>query len=92
MHIDFLSSANMREVLDLLWDYRERWKSIGTTLGIDTGILDAIDKDSQEYEESLVKLISTWLQGNNPRPTWSAMTIALQAQQVAGGVTSVQGV
>lgn len=82
----------MKEVVDVFWNFRSRWKFIGIELGIDGGTLDAIDKDHRESEDSLVKLISTWLRGNNPIPTRSAMATALNSQQVIGGVTSVHGV
>lgn len=92
IHVDFLSSGNMREVLDLIWDYRSRWKFIGIVLGVDPGTLDAIEKDHNKAEDSLVELIGKWLRGSRPKPTQSALTIALQSRQVADGISSVQGV
>ena len=88
-HVDILSRDNMREVLDTFWDCRAKWKLIGIELGMDIGTLDAIDKDNNKVEDSLVDMIKQWLRG---KPTRRTMTMALKARCVTGGVTSVQGI
>ena len=83
-HTDQLNLDNTREVLDLMWDYRAKWRFIGITLGIDASTLDAIETDNTEVEGCLTKVITTWLRGVNPRPTRSAMKAALRSKQVTG--------
>ena len=85
---DHLCTANMREVLDLTWSYRARWKFIGIELGVDMGTLDAIEKNNRDVEDCLVRLLSVWLRG---KATRSAMTRALQSGKVIGEATSSQG-
>ena len=51
---DLLSINNIKEVvLDEMWDYRARWKSIGIELCVDTGTLDAIEKDCRKVNDCL---------------------------------------
>ena len=88
---DLLSTDNMREVFDLAWDYRSRWKFIGIELNIDPGTLDAIDKDNKNAEDCLCEMLIKWLCGSNPSPTRSALTIALRSRLVAGETASTQG-
>ena len=78
----------MREVLDLTWNYRAKWKFLGIELGIDIGTLDAIEKNNREVEDCLVQLLSKWLRS---KATRSAMTKALQSRKVTGEATSAQG-
>lgn len=75
-------------MIDLAWNYRAKWRFIGIQLGIDQGTLDAIEKNNNEVEDCLSKLVSLWLRGTNPRPTRSAMTKALQSQCVAGSASA----
>ena len=86
-----LKNDNLREVLDIFWDYRASWKLIGVELGIDSGMLEAIDKNHSRVEDQLVQLIVKWLRGNNPKPTRSKMARVLQSKYLMGGASSIQG-
>lgn len=70
----------MREVLDIFWNYRSKWKIIGIELGIDMGTIECIDKDNRWSEEALVAVIHCWLRGNKPKPTRRAMLMVLQSK------------
>ena len=85
-----LTLDNMKEMLDLTWDYRSRWRLIGIQIGIDVGTLDALDKNHKDVEDCLTGLICHWLRGTNPRPTRIAMLEALESSPVAGGAGSAQ--
>ena len=90
MCADILSSADIREVLDRIWDYRACWKIIGIELGMDAGTLDAIGKNNiHKVEDCLVDLLTVWLRGNATR---SAMTKALQSTKITAETTSTQGI
>ena len=82
-----LTPDNMKEMLDLTWDYRSKWKFIGIELGINPGTLDALDADNKKAGQCLSELISLWLRGKSPKPTRSAMVEALQSSCVTGGAT-----
>ena len=73
----------MKEILDVAWDSRARWRFIGIELGFDTGTLDAIEYDKKKAEDCLSELISEWLRQSDPRPTRTAMAKALESPSVA---------
>ena len=79
---DILSIDNIKEVLDEMWDYRARWKSIGIELRVDTGTLDAIEKDHRMVNDCLQEMIKHWLR-NSPRPTKEIIRVALQSKRVS---------
>ena len=74
-----LTPRNIREIIDLTWPHRARWKLIGIELGIDIGTLDAIEKDRRIVQDCLSELISTWLR-TAPRPTHAAITAVLKSE------------
>ena len=90
-HAEYLCIDNTRELLDLLWDYRSKWNLLGIQLGIDDSTLEAIDMDQRKTENALVEVIKKWLRRVDPRPTRSALTMALQSECLAGKATSTQG-
>ena len=83
MYAAILTIKDIREVLDLTWNYRARWKFIGTELEIDVGTLDAIDANNKTVEDSLREMINHWLRNEKPRPTRDAITVALQSEHVS---------
>ena len=76
-------------MIDLTWPYRSSWKLIGIDLGIDTGTLDAIDKNNKKVEDCLTELITGWLRNTEPRPTRAAITAVLSSEHIlsAAGIT-----
>ena len=89
-YAEVLSTENMKEVLDLTWDYRSKWMFIGIALGIDMGTLKAIEKDKKDTEDCLVELLNKWL--CCPKATRSALTTALQSRQLIVEAASTQGI
>ena len=81
-----LTSNNVKEVLNLTWTYRSRWRFVGIELGIDVNTLDAIERDHRKAEDCLTELITIWLRRTNPKPTKSAITRALESQSVMASV------
>ena len=77
-----LTPENTREIIDLAWDHRARWKLIGTELGIDTGTLDAIDANNKKVEGCLNDLISGWLRNSKARPTRAAVIAVLKSEYI----------
>ena len=65
-----------------MWDYRARWKSIGIELRVDTGTLDAIEKDCRMVNDCLQEMIKYWLR-NSPRPTREIIKVALRSKLVS---------
>ena len=83
MHVDVLCTKDMKEVLEMTWNYRARWRFIGIELGIDEGTLDAIEKDNRKVEDSLREMIALWLRGCNPKPSRHTISMALQSGRVS---------
>ena len=79
-----LTPENMREVLDLTFPYRAKWRRIGIQLGIDIGKIDAIEANRRMVEDCLTDLISHWLRNTKPKPTRGALTAVLQSEHVSG--------
>ena len=90
IHAEPLNPDNTREILDVTWPHRARWRLIGTELGIDTGTLDAIDANNKKVEGCLNELITGWLRKTNPRPTRVAITAVLNSEHIlsAAGILS----
>ena len=67
-----------------MWDYRARWKFIGIQLHIDTGTLDAIEKDCKMVDDCLLRMIKGWLR-NSPRSTVTreSIRVALRSKHVS---------
>ena len=72
----------MREIIDLTWPHRARWRLIGIELRIDTGTLDAIDANNKKVEGCLDELITKWLRNTHPRPTRTAITDVLKSERI----------
>ena len=79
-----LSIENAKEIIDLAWDYRARWKFIGREVGIDEGTLEAIAMDERTVDDRLSRVITIWLKKINPKPTRSAIIAALKSERVSG--------
>ena len=82
-HAALLSTENLKEILDLTWKYRARWRFIGVELGIDEGTLDAIHKDNRKVEDCLREMITLWLRGCKPKRSRHAINTALQSGHVS---------
>ena len=82
IHAEPLNPDNTREILDVTWPHRARWRLIGIELGIDTGTLDAINANNKTVEECLYNLIIGWLRKTNPRPTRAAITAVLNSEHI----------
>ena len=77
-----LTPDNTREIIDVTWPHRARWRLIGTELGIDTGTLDAIDANNKKVEGCLNELITGWIRSITPRPTRAAITAVLNSEHI----------
>ena len=49
------------------------WNNIGALLGIDENKLKAIKSEQQQVNNCLRAMISEWLNGVTPSPTWSKL-------------------
>lgn len=81
----------MREVLDLLWEYRAKWNLIGVQLGLTTSTLDAIDVEHRKVADALLEVIKHWLRQTSPKPTRTALTMAIVSKCLTEEAASIKG-
>jgi hypothetical protein len=62
-----------------MWNYRAKWYFIGIELRIDTGTLDALERDYRMVDDCLIRMINIWLRRRSPRPTRQMIKVALQS-------------
>ena len=80
-----MTPDNIREVLDLTFPHRAKWRLIGVQLGIDVGTLDAIEADRKMVGDCLIDLIKHWLRKTVLKPTRGALTSVLYSQCCTSG-------
>ena len=85
-----LTTSDMREVIDTLWDYRAKWRLIGIQMGIKPGDLDAIGKHN-DVDDALIDVTKQWLRNANPKPNRAKLAAIIESKCIAGEVTSTQG-
>ena len=85
-HTALLSIENLKEILDLTWNCRARWRFLGIELGIDEGTLDAINENNRRVEDCLREMITIWLRNDKPKPSRHAISTALQSGRVSSTV------
>ena len=75
-----LSISDLRAVVEYLWPARSKWYRIGLFLGIEEGTLETTKKDHRDNSgDCLSALMSTWLKGTDPKPTWRALEDVLKS-------------
>ena len=71
--------------LALIDQLQPRWYDVFLHLGIEREILDKCLKDHPfDYHSSLVKILTVWLQRENPPPSWQALVDVLQNKLLEG--------
>ena len=76
----------MKEVFEMTWNYRARWRFIGIELGVDEGTLDAIDKDNRKVEDCLREMVILWLRSCKTKPSQHVISMALKSGRVSSTV------
>jgi len=66
-------------VLQKLITVCQSWYYIGLMLRIRIDKLDCIKLEHHEPQSCMVAVVSTWLQGLDPQPTWDALIQALHS-------------
>lgn len=68
------------------WSAFSQWYNIGLQLGLSAATLDALRRNHRDIcEDCYTQVLATWLRGDCPRPTWSALAEALRAPTVGMG-------
>lgn len=84
-HAVFLTTEDIKVVVDMTWEYRTRWRFIGIELGIDTGTLETIQKSNRTVKGCLHDVVKHWL-FCELKPTQDAVTMVLQSKLVSSMV------
>ena len=79
-----LTLEDLSEVRGALYEARAKWYHIGIELELSLGTLDAIQSDFSATD-CLTEMCSHWLRRIDPRPSWEALTKALENPPVGEG-------
>ena len=62
-----------------IWDIRAEWQNIGVQLDLGLPLLAVIKEDCHEADKCFNKMLASWLDREDPQPTWFAMVEALKS-------------
>ena len=68
----------LRDVFKRLLPLAEKWKTIGTLLGVESHILKNIKRDEEGIEDCLQAMLSEWLKQIDPQPTWMGVVDVME--------------
>ena len=77
-----LTSKDLKDIQNVLWDAQKKWFNIGIQLGLDSVKLEAIKCNCTDVEDRFTKMLSEWLVQVDPEPTWDRLVSALKARPV----------
>ena len=78
-----LTSGDLKNILDSLWEARTRWFYIGIQLDMKTSRLNVIRNNCHnEADLCFTEMLTEWLKQMNPPPMWEALVDALKSQMV----------
>ena len=77
-----LTLQDLKEVENISWNARTKWREIGIQLKIDYETLNVIECDCDNVDSRFDKMLSTWLIQINPEPTWTRLSSALKSKPV----------
>ena len=81
-----LSIQNLAEIQSTIWEARPKWYNLGLGLDIAADSLDAIGLANAQNPDSCFRaMLTQWLRGHHPKPTWNALADALESQPVGLG-------
>ena len=80
-----LTLEDLREVRGALYKARAKWYHIGVQLNLSVGKMDAIRLEFIYNNDCFTEMCSHWLRRVDPRPSWAALTKALESPLVGEG-------
>ena len=81
-----LSIGDLHKVLTTTMEACAKWYHCGLALGLTADTLDAIEKQYKcDCADCYTSVLKTWLRGNDPPPTKSALCHALTSRSVGLG-------
>ena len=80
-----LTFGNLSEVRGALYEAEAKWYHIGVELELSVGILNAIRSEFTDNNDCITEMCYHWLQRVDPRPSWEALTKALESPPVGEG-------
>ena len=72
--------VNLKNVMEMLASIHNKWRLVGIAVGLDAPTLDKIRANFPiDTKEALVEVVSKWLCGIDPEPTWQGLAAALSS-------------
>ena len=80
-----LTIKDTQNIYEMMFDAREKWRSIGGIFGLSESTLDNIDSENKNNDDKLRKVIIEWLKllGGTDTHTWGQVVMALRNITVA---------
>ena len=88
--VGHLSKRDLAAVLNYLTEIKHKWIDIGIQLELDPEELEKKTKDNSSAGDSMRTMLLDWLKGDDPLPTWKALSSALRMPAV--NETTIAGV
>ena len=76
-----LTIDDIKEVSELLWPIRAKFRRLAVVLSIDPGTQDVL-ANYPDKGDGLTEVIKVWLKKVNPVPTWKALVKALRYDSI----------
>ena len=77
-----LSYDDLKDVRRAVWDARSKWKDIGVELGLRPATLENLKDEHRGNNACVTEMLTIWLKGLTPNPTWQALIDALKEPTV----------
>ena len=80
-----LKIENTQDVFEMMYEAREKWRSIGGVFRLTEATLNNIDVENRNNDDKLRKVITEWLNkyGGTEECTWTHVAMALRNKTVA---------
>jgi len=76
---------DLSEVRGALYEACAKWYDIGIELKLSIGTLNTIREDFPQAADCLREICIHWLKHTDPRPSWTALSVALESPPVGEG-------
>lgn len=68
----------LRQVFRKTLPISNKWRDIGTILGLSNGVLEGIKADESDMDGRLRAMLTEWLKQVHPPPTWAQLANAVE--------------
>ena len=78
----FIAELTLKKVRSLLHPICHKWKHIAVELEISNGTIESLKQQYNDPKDLLSEVVSKWLKGISPQPSWEILASALDSKFV----------